>query len=127
MGRLLVSWARPLTSDPHPGTLTPLGARCGLPASWASILGCRGRRDDGEAPRPGAAWGYLDSARPPLCGALRWRGRSHPLPLQPPLPLLLLLSHAEHMVRDPRFLKSQRSSPCAAAWPHPSVFLRVRH
>lgn len=61
------------------------------------------------------------------CGALRWRGRSHPLPLQPPLPLLLLLSHAEHMVRDPRLLKSQRSSPGAAAWPLSSVFLRVRH
>lgn len=50
MGRLPVSRARPLTSDPHPGTLTPSGARCGLSASWASILGCRGRRDDGEAP-----------------------------------------------------------------------------
>ncbi|MEJ1284831.1 ring finger protein 38 [Cricetulus griseus] len=31
------------------------------------------------------------------------------------------------MVPDPRFLKPQRSSPCAAARPRPSVFLRVRH
>lgn len=80
MGRLPVSQARPLTSDPHPETLAPSGARCSLPASWASILGCRGRRDGGEAPGPSAAWSYLDSARPPFCGALRWRGRSHPPP-----------------------------------------------
>lgn len=83
--------------------------------------------DGGGAPGPGAACGYLVRAALLPCRALRWRGRSQPLPLQPPLPLLLLLSHAEHMVRDPRLLKSQRSSPSGAACLFPSVFLRVRH
>lgn len=125
VGRLPVSRARPLNFGPAPRNYGSLGdallfaGLVGVDPELAGVVG------DGGGPLGQVlpARGYIVRAASLPCGALRWRGRSHPLPLQPPLPLLLLLSHAEHMVRDPRLLKSQRSSPSTAAWLFPSVFL----
>lgn len=76
----------------------------------------RTARPQGSGTPPGPQWPGRVSTLLRLNAAVGEEGAA-PLPLRPPLPLLLLLSLAEHMVRDPRLLKSQRSGPCAAVLP----------